>query len=213
MRPPACAARRPLNCFLLKGDMFRLSRVAGETPQEYRDYLEDHPIARNRSSTVGRSQPRTGIPNRFATCSKDPDYGRQDLQELARYRTLMAAPMILEDEVVGVLSWCGGPTSSAFDEHANGNSSGVRREGAIVLRHGRPDGVSSPRGPSWPARSPNWKRCESSGKPSGRASTWTRCSTGSSPTPCGSRKPTAARSWSRGGGRHLPCPGRLRQQP
>ena len=34
----------------------------------------------------------------------DPEYGRQDLQRLAGYRTLLAAPMLLDDEVVGVLS-------------------------------------------------------------------------------------------------------------
>jgi hypothetical protein len=38
--------------FLLDGDVFRLRQVGGETPEEYRSYLEDHPIARNRSSTV-----------------------------------------------------------------------------------------------------------------------------------------------------------------
>ena len=34
----------------------------------------------------------------------DPDYGRQDLQRLAGFRTLLSAPMLLGDEVVGVLS-------------------------------------------------------------------------------------------------------------
>ncbi len=34
----------------------------------------------------------------------DQEYGRQDLQRLAGYRTLLAAPMVLGDEVVGVLT-------------------------------------------------------------------------------------------------------------
>ena len=34
----------------------------------------------------------------------DPDYGRQDLQRLAGFRILLSAPMLLGDEVVGVLS-------------------------------------------------------------------------------------------------------------
>ena len=34
----------------------------------------------------------------------DPEYGRQDLQRLAGFRVLLSAPMLLGDEVVGVLS-------------------------------------------------------------------------------------------------------------
>ena len=41
--------------FLRDGDVFRLSRVSGETPEDYRRYLVAHPIARNRLSTVGRA--------------------------------------------------------------------------------------------------------------------------------------------------------------
>jgi hypothetical protein len=35
--------------------VFRLLRVSGETPEECRKHLLDHPVARNRSSAVGRS--------------------------------------------------------------------------------------------------------------------------------------------------------------
>src|SRR3712207_4439220 len=34
----------------------------------------------------------------------DPGYGRRDLQEIAGYRTLIAAPLILDDEVVGAIT-------------------------------------------------------------------------------------------------------------
>ena len=33
----------------------------------------------------------------------DPDYGQQDAQRLAGYRTIMGAPMLLDDDVIGVL--------------------------------------------------------------------------------------------------------------
>src|SRR3954449_8589556 len=49
-----CGARAA-QLFLLDGAVFRVSRVAGETPEEYRQYLREHPIARDRSSTVGRA--------------------------------------------------------------------------------------------------------------------------------------------------------------
>src|ERR1700754_3178967 len=41
--------------YLLKGDVFVLSHVSGEIPEEYRKYLQDHPVLRNRSSAVGRA--------------------------------------------------------------------------------------------------------------------------------------------------------------
>ena len=34
----------------------------------------------------------------------DPGYGRRDLQEIAGYRTLISAPLIIDDEVVGAIS-------------------------------------------------------------------------------------------------------------
>ena len=89
--------------FLLEGDVFRLSRVSGEIPEEYRKYLLDHPIARNRSSTVGRAAEDMRT-HQIPDVLKDADYGRHDLQRLAGFRTLLSTPMILQDEVVGVLS-------------------------------------------------------------------------------------------------------------
>ena len=60
-------------------------------------------MAMDRSSLVGRvaEDRRT---QQIPDVLSDADYGRQDLQRLAGYRTLLSAPMILEDEVVGVLS-------------------------------------------------------------------------------------------------------------
>ena len=89
--------------FLLDGDVFRISWVAGETPEEYRRYLLEHPIARNRLSTVGRAaeDKRT---HQIRDVLDDADYGRLDLQRLTGFRTLLSTPMILHDDVVGVLS-------------------------------------------------------------------------------------------------------------
>jgi signal transduction histidine kinase len=89
--------------YVPEGDAFRLSRDTGKIPEEFRRYLLEHPLARNRSSTVGRAaeEMRTiQIPDVF----NDAEYGRQDLQSLAGFRTLLSTPMILQNEVVGVLS-------------------------------------------------------------------------------------------------------------
>jgi signal transduction histidine kinase len=89
--------------YIPEGDLFRLSRDSGKIPDEFRKLLLDQPLARNRSSTVGRAaeEMRTiQIPDVF----NDAEYGRNDLQSLAGYRTLLSTPMMLQNEVVGVLS-------------------------------------------------------------------------------------------------------------
>ena len=118
--------------FLRDGDVFRLSRVSDETPEEYRRYLVAHPIARTRSSTVGRAAEdkcTVQIPDVLA----DADYGRLDLQRLTGFRTLLSTPMILQDEVVGVLAmWR--TDVAPFDEHERQVLEEFAVQGAIVLR-------------------------------------------------------------------------------
>jgi signal transduction histidine kinase/CheY-like chemotaxis protein len=126
-----CGARAA-QLFLLDGDVFRVSRMTGETPEEYRQYLMEHPIARNRSSTVGRSavDMRTHqIPDVLA----DAEYGRLDLQRLAGFRTLLSTPMMVRGEVVGVL--CMWRTEVApFDERERRLLEEFAVQGAIALR-------------------------------------------------------------------------------
>jgi signal transduction histidine kinase/ActR/RegA family two-component response regulator len=118
--------------FIRDGDVFRLSRVSDETPEEYRRYLVAHPIARNRSSTVGRAaedKSTVQIPDVLT----DADYGRLDLQRLTGFRTLLSTPMILQDEVVGVLAmWR--TDVAPFDERERQLLEEFAVQGAIVLR-------------------------------------------------------------------------------
>jgi len=118
--------------FIRDGDMFRLSRVAGETPEEYRRYLLAHPIARNRLSTVGRAaEDKCTVQIRDVLA--DADYGRLDLQRITGFRTLLATPMILEDEVVGVLAmWR--TDVAPFDDRERQLLEEFAVQGAIVLR-------------------------------------------------------------------------------
>jgi signal transduction histidine kinase/CheY-like chemotaxis protein len=126
-----CGARAA-QLFLLDGDVFRVSRVSGETPEDYRKYLQDHPIAWDRSSTVGRAaeDKRT---NQIADVLRDAEYGRKDLQKLTGFRTLLSTPMILEDDVVGVLSmWR--TDVAPFDDHEREHLEEFAAQGAIALR-------------------------------------------------------------------------------
>lgn len=118
--------------FLRDGDLFRLSRVSAETPEEYRGYLFAHPIARNRSSTVGRAAvDRCTVQIRDVLA--DEDYGRLDLQRLGGFRTLLATPMILQGEVVGVLAmWR--TDVAPFDDRERQLLEEFAVQGAIVLR-------------------------------------------------------------------------------
>jgi signal transduction histidine kinase/ActR/RegA family two-component response regulator len=118
--------------FILEGDVFRLSRVSGETPEHYRKYLLEHPVARNRSSAVGRSAEDMQT-HQIDDVLKDADYGRHDLQRLAGFRTMLSTPMVLQDEVVGVLSmWR--TDVAPFDARERALLEEFAVEGAIVLR-------------------------------------------------------------------------------
>jgi signal transduction histidine kinase/ActR/RegA family two-component response regulator len=89
--------------YLRQDGVFRLSRATGDAPEEFLRYVAEHPVAITRSSLLGRvalDRRTQQIPDVLS----DPDYGRQDLQRLAGYRTLLSAPMIVDDDVVGVLS-------------------------------------------------------------------------------------------------------------
>ncbi len=126
-----CGAQAAM-LFLLDGEVFRLSRESGEATKEYSAHLRANPIARNRSSTVGRAAVDKHT-HQIADVLEDADYQRLDLQRLAGFRTLLATPMILEDEVVGVLSvWR--TRVAPFDARERELLEEFAAEGAIVLR-------------------------------------------------------------------------------
>ncbi|HJR37144.1 MAG TPA: GAF domain-containing protein [Nocardioidaceae bacterium] len=97
-----CRAQASL-LYLIDGHMFRVSRISGDFPADLIEAMAAHPLAVTRTSLIGRValDRRT---QQIADVLSDPDYGRRDLQRIAGYRTLMSAPMLIGDEVVGVLS-------------------------------------------------------------------------------------------------------------
>jgi signal transduction histidine kinase/CheY-like chemotaxis protein len=126
-----CGARAA-QLFLADGDMFRVSSVSSETPDYYRRHLEKNPIARSRASTVGRAaeDKRT---NQIPDVLNDAEYGRSDLQQLTRFRTLMSTPMLLDGDVVGVLSlWR--TDVKPFTETEREHLEDFAAQGALALR-------------------------------------------------------------------------------
>ena len=118
--------------YMVEGEEFRLSRVSGKIPEEYRRYLLERPITRNRSSTVGRAAEERRT-HQVADVLEDADYGRHDLQRLAGYRTLLSTPMMLQNEVVGVLSmWR--TKVAPFDKRERELLEEFAVQGAIVMR-------------------------------------------------------------------------------
>ena len=118
--------------YLFDGEVFRLSRVSAAVPDDYQRRAMDHPVARDRSTLLGRvwADRRT---QQITDVLKDPEYTRTDLQQLAGFRTLLCAPMLLDDDVVGALSlWR--TDVDPFDEHETQLLSGFAVQAAIVLR-------------------------------------------------------------------------------
>jgi signal transduction histidine kinase/ActR/RegA family two-component response regulator len=87
---------------LADGPVFRLVRSSGVSA-DFLQHSEVHPIERDHNSLVGRVviDRRTTM---IADVLADPGYGRQDSQRIGGYRTIMGAPMLLDGDVVGVLS-------------------------------------------------------------------------------------------------------------
>jgi signal transduction histidine kinase/CheY-like chemotaxis protein len=86
---------------LLNGDRFELASESG-SPELYRDWIAAHPMLLDRGTLLGRvalDRMTQQIPDVLA----DPLYGRPDSQQMGGFRTIIGAPMLLDDEVVGVL--------------------------------------------------------------------------------------------------------------
>jgi signal transduction histidine kinase/ActR/RegA family two-component response regulator len=88
--------------YLLHGDEFELAATVGLSP-ELEHYVAQHPLRRDRDSIAGRVALDRRI-HQVTDVLTDPEYGRRDVQQIAGYRTLISAPLIIDDEVVGAIS-------------------------------------------------------------------------------------------------------------
>ncbi|GAA1058423.1 hypothetical protein GCM10009571_34960 [Agromyces luteolus] len=118
--------------YLIDGDHFVLSSSVGLSP-EFVAHLAAHPLKRDRDSLVGRVTLDRRI-GQVADVLDDPDYGRQDLQRIGGFRTLISAPMLLDDEVVGTLSLYRTEVEP-FDERAIALLGAFAAQAAIVVRN------------------------------------------------------------------------------
>ena len=85
--------------YLLEDGVYRLIKAVGLSKQSVA-YIAEHPMPMDRDTLIGRvglDRTTQQIPDVLA----DPEYGRKDLQRVAHFRTTMAAPLLVDDEVVG----------------------------------------------------------------------------------------------------------------
>ena len=87
--------------YQLEGDVFRIAFIVGGS-QQYREYMERHPVKQGPETLVGRvalERRIVQIPDVLA----DPVYRWPTGRDLGGYRTMLGAPMLVGDRVVGVL--------------------------------------------------------------------------------------------------------------
>jgi signal transduction histidine kinase/ActR/RegA family two-component response regulator len=118
--------------YLLDGDVYRVARASGISP-ETAAYIEAHPFVLDQGTIIGR----VGLsrrPGQIEDVLLDADYGRSDAQRVAGFRTVMAAPMLLDDEVVGALNlWRS--RVEPFDERAITLITAFAAHAAVAIRN------------------------------------------------------------------------------
>ncbi|MGW4929592.1 ATP-binding protein [Agromyces sp. NPDC004153] len=131
------SARRLCRCeaaqvYLIEGDYFVLSSSVGLS-DEFVDYVETHPLQRDRRTLIGRVTLDREV-QQIADVLSDPQYGRQDVQQIGGFRTLISAPMLLDGEVVGALSlWR--TEVAPFDKRAIALLEAFAAQAAVVVRN------------------------------------------------------------------------------
>ncbi|MDQ4036077.1 MAG: GAF domain-containing protein [Chloroflexota bacterium] len=87
--------------YLREGDAFRLVADSGGAP-EFSRYERDHDNPPGRGSAVGRVAVERR-PVHIHDVLADPEYEWREGQRLAGYRTLLGLPIMIDDEVIGVV--------------------------------------------------------------------------------------------------------------
>src|SRR5215211_2734858 len=131
------SARRLCRCqavvvYLIEGSEFRLASSVGVS-EEFVRYVTEFPLTLDRGSLVGRAALERRI-EKVRDVADDTDYGRWDLQEIGGIRTLMSAPMLLDDEVVGALSVYRTEVDP-FDESEEALLESFAAQAAVVVRN------------------------------------------------------------------------------
>jgi signal transduction histidine kinase/ActR/RegA family two-component response regulator len=118
--------------YLLDGDVYRPARASG-TSGAVLEYFSRNPFALDPGTMIGRA----GLSRQAGQIEdvlRDPAYGRTDAQRVAGFRTVMAAPMLFDDEVVGVLNlWR--YHVQPFDERAMTLMTAFAAHAAVAIRN------------------------------------------------------------------------------
>ncbi|MET0829613.1 MAG: GAF domain-containing protein, partial [Microbacterium sp.] len=131
------SARRLCRCdaaaaYLIDGDHFALATSVGLS-SEFVSRIGEHPFKIDRATLLGRVTLDREI-SQVPDVLSDPEYGRQDVQQIEKFRTVMAAPMLLDDEVVGALSLVRTEVSP-FDDRAIALLEAFAAQAAVVVRN------------------------------------------------------------------------------
>lgn len=131
------SARRLCRCeaaaaYVIDGDHFVLASSVGFSSQ-FVSRIGEHPFTVDRATLLGRVTLDRKI-TQIRDVLNDPEYGRQDVQQIEKFRTTMAAPMLLDDEVVGALSLVRTEVDP-FDERAIALLEAFAAQAAIVVRN------------------------------------------------------------------------------
>ena len=117
--------------YLLEGSHYRLARSVGLTA-DYVRYIDSHPLVADRATLTGRVG-LDGQTQQIADVLSDPDYGRQDTQRIAGFRTVVGAPMTVGRATVGVLCvWR--TTVSPYDDRELAVLTTFATQAAIAIR-------------------------------------------------------------------------------
>ena len=117
--------------FLVDGDRYRFAYGSGITP-EYREFIANHPMVLDRRTLAGR----VGLDRRATQITDvlaDPDYGLADAQRMAGYRTVMGVPMLLDGDVVGMLTVSRNQVDP-FSDHAVDVLAAFAAQAALAVR-------------------------------------------------------------------------------
>ena len=118
--------------YLVKGATYVLTRQSGMSEQ-HRRLLDEHPIKRDRGTLVGRVTIDRQI-HYITDAVADPEYSRSDIQRMAGFRSMMGAPLIVGDEVVGALSVMRNRVAP-FDDVDERVLATFAEQAALALRH------------------------------------------------------------------------------
>jgi signal transduction histidine kinase/ActR/RegA family two-component response regulator len=117
---------------LVHGGSYRLARSVGATPQ-FVEFAASHPNVQDRATLVGRVSLDRST-QQIEDVLADPEYGGQELQRLGGYRSIMGAPMLVDDEVVGVLLvWR--TSVDPFDERVSSLLTTFAAQAALAVRN------------------------------------------------------------------------------